>query len=127
MLFPDDWSMEDDVPSGITLTTSGVNTITAANWHRLEAVGAVFLPAAGYRIATESVNIWQDFEGNYKVGYYWTNLRAGGSSEAKYMQYSFYSDRYAATLSSADAQTHFGHSVRLVKSAPGYNMTGRWN
>lgn len=70
ILLPDSWKL----PSGLTFKsgTAGssgsdnyktVNSFTAGEWAKMEANGAVFLPAAGYR--TEK-RLWEvDFEGGY--------------------------------------------------------------
>lgn len=76
ILLPDNWS-----PETYTLTNTNTsnaafttNTIDATNWSTLEAAGAVFLPAAGYRLR-ESV------EGAGSNGYYWSGT-ARGTSDA---------------------------------------------
>lgn len=53
VLLPDNWSM----PAGCSFASGkengyGQNYYTAAQWGKMESVGAVFLPAAGYRGGT---------------------------------------------------------------------------
>ena len=108
ILLPDDWAC----PSGITFksgfhSSNGVDyyaayqTFTADQWSQLEAAGAVFLPAAGYRRGSAVDGV----QGN---GGYWSateNDSNGASylyfvSDEAYMIYDF---------------RNYGHSVRLVK------------
>ena len=73
ILLPDEWTL----PEGIVFTSGAaddygseyyatVNSYTASEWAKMEANGAVFLPAAGYRDGT-GVN----YVGSY--GYYWSS------------------------------------------------------
>ena len=103
ILLPDNWTC----PSGVTFKSGFHNnyaayqTFTAAEWLKLEAAGAVFLPAAGYRDGSD-VGYVQNF------GYYWS-ATGDGDNYANYLEfrsggaYMVYSDRY------------IGRSVRLVK------------
>ena len=108
IFLPDNWTC----PSGVTFksgfySSSGVEyyaayqTFTADQWSKLEAAGAVFLPAAGYR-------------GGPYVGYvqysgsYWSATKYS-SGYAGYL--SFYSD---AVRMDYDSRI-YGRSVRLVK------------
>ena len=66
ILLPDDWKQ----PSGVKFVPGGynyaTNTYTTADWIKMEANGAVFLPATGYR--------YDYAVGNRGVeGLYWTN------------------------------------------------------
>ena len=87
---------------GSSTTGWEANTYTAENWTAMESAGAVFLPAAGYRLGT-SVNDAGAF------GYYWSST-AYGEGNAYYVDFNSdylnaddYGDRY------------FGQSVRLVR------------
>ena len=102
VLLPDDWTL----PTGVTFT-SGVsgsfaqNTYSASDWSKMEANGAVFLPAAGSRYGTEV-----DYVGSY--GYYWSSS-AYGYGNAGGLNFSSYSEN-------ADGRSRiFGLSVRLVR------------
>lgn len=88
----------------------GNNTYDASQWADMEAVGAVFLPAAGYRGGTSI----------YKVndkGSYWSS-DAYGSSQAYYMSFISGSGPTVgvATLGDNldDGDRGWGHSVRLI-------------
>ena len=112
ILLPDNWTC----PSGVTFKSgfhsewgidyyAAYQTFTADQWSKLEAAGAVFLPAAGYRYVS---NVY--FVQNY--GYYWSATE-GSSYEAYHLRftsdeaYMYYYDR------------DLGHSVRLVKDISG--------
>lgn len=58
ILLPDDWKCPSDVNFKVGLNTydtgyADYQTISDADWEKLEHSGAVFLPAAGYRNGTE--------------------------------------------------------------------------
>ena len=84
ILLPDDWKQ----PSGVKFVPGGynyaTNVYTIADWIKMEANGAVFLPATGYRY---------DYSvGNRGVeGLYWTDdvevVGAGGGSAYLYPVY----------------------------------------
>ena len=106
VFLPDNWTC----PAGVTFKSGYHNdyafaagyyaahqTFTAAEWSKLEAAGAVFLPAAGYRYGSNVSGV--QYEGEY-----WSATE--GSS-----CYYFYSG--LESMSSYGC-TH-GHSVRLVK------------
>ena len=78
------------------------NTYTSAAWTTLEAVGAVFLPAAGYRYASTVTQA-----GEY--GYYWSSTLKINSTmpyNLKFGENSFKSDSWD--------YRYYGASVRLI-------------
>ena len=88
--------------SSSSFTEWTANVYTSANWAYMEANGAVFLPAAGYRYenGVELVGSW---------GFYWTSTAAAESEV-----YSVHFDEghmYTGTTSAR----HYGQSVRLVR------------
>ena len=108
ILLPDTWTC----PSSVTFKSGfhseynveaygQYQTFTADQWSQLEAAGAVFLPASGYRVDS-SVNYVQS------SGYDWS-ATAEDSNYADYLR--FYSDE--AKMGSNNR--HIGRSVRLVK------------
>ncbi len=129
LLFPDDWTI-DRLPSGITLTENVVNHLSYTDFRRIEAVGCVLLPEAGYRDVGGYNGNWIETVTSYNLGQYWTATPISGSpDEAYYMQYNYIANNYAANNTTVDGLIHFGNSVRLVKPAPGYtyancNRTG---
>lgn len=110
VLLPDDWTC----PAGVTFKSGFSNThsvqayadyqtFTLADWQQLEAAGAVFLPASGFR------------EGSFvgyvqSSGYYWS-ATPDGSDKAYYMY--FISDSYFSYNYSRNR--NYGLAVRLVK------------
>lgn len=108
ILLPDDWVC----PEGVTFK-SGVHysngtqyypayqSFTASQWAELEAAGAVFLPAAGYRYGADVREVQQE-------GYYWT---ATGYDDDESYSINFYSSGVGVS----DHYRYYGYSVRLVK------------
>ena len=107
VLLPDDWSESDYVfndANGFGAPYE-VNVITDSLWQSLEALGAVFLPAAGTR------NGFSNILYSNSYGYYWSTT--------------FKDNRYAYFLSFSDHSVYsgdnfyrfFGQSVRLVRNA----------
>ena len=108
ILFPDHYTHPDGVaaPTGINDTSNtswNDNQYSAADWAKMEAAGAVFLPAAGYRNKTT-------FSSEYS--YYWSST-ADGNDKACYM--SVYSDNIFASNTSRNR--YYGLAVRLVRDA----------
>ena len=108
ILLPDSWTC----PAGVTLKSgfhsewgveyyAAYQTFTAAEWSKIEAAGAVFLPAAGYRFGS-NVYYVQGY------GYYWSATE-NNSYDANYLY--FTSD--GADVD--DSRRDLGRSVRLVK------------
>ena len=108
ILLPDSWTC----PDGITFKSgfhddngkeyyAAYQTFTADQWSKMEAAGAVFLPAAGYRYGSDV------FDVQY-YGLYWSATE-GNSYDASYLDfrsgeaYMYFYSRY------------YGRSVRLVK------------
>ena len=116
ILLPDNWTC----PAGVTFKSGFHNnygveyyaayqTFTAAEWSKLEAAGAVFLPASGNR-GGSNVNLVQNF------GRYWSATENGS-----YNARSLYLDSFEAGLNFYDR--YDGHSVRLVKDIEGGGAT----
>ena len=105
IILPDDWSWSGDVASFEANWTPGesdwLNVYSYSEWSRMEAAGAVFLPAAGLRDG-----IWTDGVGS--IGCYWLSS-CYDSRNAYY--FSFRSDRVDTIYS---MNRFLGHSVRLV-------------
>ena len=108
VFLPDNWTC----PAGVIFKSGfhsnyGVDyyaayqTFTAEQWSKLEAAGAIFLPAAGYRFGSDVFNV-QDYGGYWSATVY-------NSYSADYL--SFYSDGASMDRYFRD----FGRSVRLVK------------
>ena len=104
ILLPDSWTC----PSGVTFNSGkddvAYQTFRASQWAKLEASGAVFLPAAGYRGCNGNV---YDVGSN---GYYWSST-PNGSNSAYYLNFYSYSDIVRMSY----IKRCFGRSVRLVQ------------
>ena len=120
ILLPDNWTC----PAGVTFksgfhSSNGVDyyasyqTFTAAEWSKLEAAGAVFLPAAGYRHGSSVYRVqW--------FGYCWSATEV---------------DSYGANIlyirpdgAGMDyVYRYYGQSVRLVKDIDGSNTPNNPN
>ena len=104
ILLPDDWSTSY---YGLSTTADyTANDITLADWtDKLEAHGAVFLPAAGYRDVTTVNNVGT-------LGLYWSSSPYTDASRAycAYFSSSSLIPNYSFTR-------YYGFSVRLVRDA----------
>ena len=108
ILLPDNWTC----PAGVTFKSgfhsdpgveyyAAYQTFTAAEWSKLEATGAVFLPAAGCHDGSNVYNVQDD-------GYYWS---ATGLSSS----YAYYFRFYSIKAYMFNIISYYGLSVRLVK------------
>ena len=139
ILLPDDWT-DEDLPSGLSFTPNSDNDTTlhesnvysVSDWARMEAAGAVFLPAAGYGDNYEDEG--SEILEAYKVGQYWSRTPQGGdimTGEADFLGFEYRSFKWVlkvgdvshgvGTLNQGyDLDWFYLRSVRLVKPAPGY-------
>ena len=111
ILLPDDWSssyytLSNTNQSG---TSYSSNTITVTQWNTLEQHGAVFLPAAGYRLGA-SVSDVGSFGGYWSASYY-------GSSRAWLVKFAGSGFAYDGLCLYYDYHRSSGRSVRLVSAA----------
>ena len=113
ILLPDDWTHPTDISSSSSQTftsgkstssTSWPNTYTADDWAKMQAAGAVFLPAAGYR-KNNTISVNQS--GN--MGDYW--LATANGADKAYRLYFTPTDIDGASASNRN----YGFSVRLVR------------
>ena len=120
VFLPDNWVC----PEGITFTSNNTsysdNTYTLEDWQKLEAAGAVLLPAAGYRFPMgdgegESMNEVQGMARYWLAEpYYDSSMARGGfymgfaSSQPGYERNTY--DRY------------FGYAVRLARDVHAVNI-----
>ena len=87
IILPDSWTLPSECsftsgfcsPSGDNYPDWTHNSYTLAQWAQMEAAGAVFLPAAGYRFGTDVGNVG-------KWGWYWSSSPCFHSS-ACYMKF----------------------------------------
>lgn len=85
IILPDNWVHPEGIAYTATTSNYTTNTYTAVQWATLEAAGAVFLPAAGYRYGTSfsdpgsyGASYWSswgyDSSRAYKLFFYSRNL-----------------------------------------------------
>ena len=107
IILPDDWNSSYYTLNNINSATSHFinNTITVSQWSALEKHGAVFLPAAGVRVETKTVNMGAS-------GNYWSSTREGD-----HLAYLLHFCWTEADLSTRAYGRFSGCSVRLVRDA----------
>ena len=119
ILFPDNYSQPNDVtlnnaifnnPSGYTAVVSSYS-----DWNKMEAAGAVFLPAAAERSLKDQSNT-----GCYKInepsyGMYWTGSGVSSDAECAYRIRFISSNTYSPNILYRDSYRYNGMSVRLAK------------
>ena len=103
IILPDSWAL----PSGCSFTAGftsnpvwSLNSFTLAEWAQMEAAGAVFLPAAGFRIGTNLYSVGSR-------GDYW--------SSTPHNENYAYSMLFINYLNAYDYPRHCGFSVRPVQ------------
>lgn len=106
ILFPDNYTHPTDVvaPTGVNATGNtswNANTYKAEEWAKMEAAGAVFLPAAGLREGSSVSNV-----GNY--GFYWSSSSYSKQGYASIMGFD------SVDVRNASNPRRRGLSVRLV-------------
>lgn len=111
ILLPDNWTC----PEGVTFksgfhSSRGVDyyetyqTFTADQWSKMESVGAIFLPAAGYRVGTYVNDV-------HYHGSYWSATSYNGLNCCGVWDLCFHSGK----SDMGDGDNILGLSVRLVK------------
>ncbi len=83
------------------------------DWGKMEAAGAVFLPAAGYREGNKVTLVWE----NYPEGNYWTSSQGSAGECANCMDFGKYVDdydNYHYRIYFPDYSRSYGFSVRLI-------------
>ena len=119
VLFPDHYVLPALEHSTITWgDVNGENTpgviLHWDDWGKMEAAGAVFLPAAGFRKGDEVTLDWE----NYPEGYYWTSTQGseGNADDCgralEFGKCQIDPDEYSIEID--DALRHAGFSVRLI-------------
>jgi hypothetical protein len=114
ILLPDEFTMPDGITfkNGVATENGAeyfktINSFTLADWSKLEAAGAVFLPTAGHRT--------HDADGNIQIN----NVNAGGATwtpttDGETAAYGFGCFSNIVTVDNSRT-FDFGFSVRLVK------------
>ncbi len=108
IILPDNWAL----PSGCPQFNPGFasrdwdwthNSYTLAQWAQMEATGAVFLPAAGYRSGTSVYN-----DTRYVGHHYWSSTPSSGNGACNLFL-------FGNSLGLSDYFCYFGFSVRPVQ------------
>lgn len=106
VLLPDDFILPDGLSWSPQSKNWNTNTYDLQAWSAMEAVGAVFLPAAGHRYKSGMYDV-----GSY--GYYWSTSYYN-LSEAYYLGFYYggfgIDDRHLSNM-----RRNYGFSVRLVR------------
>ena len=109
IVLPDNWTL----PEGLTFNPSrgayANNNYTLSEWNRMEAAGAIFLPAAGYRNGTSFYN---PYAGIGISGYYWASTQIFGAM-AYFLGIPYYECSYSV---GACYYRYYGSSVRLIRT-----------
>ena len=126
VILPDNWTL----PEGLTFIPgtdvsmvdnySNCSSYTYAEWSQMEAAGAVFLPAAGFRVGLTGDNVHYPDEkirvdGAHLGGYYWTSSHYDtpeNDFKKRYAYYMFF--RTHIYNSNSSMLRSFGFSVRPV-------------
>ena len=115
IIFPDSYTHPGGVtlPSGINTDDAAytVNTYTAADWSAIQAAGAIFLPAAGYRYWYKGSDY--RINGNNTYGRYWTRTCGSNNGNAQCILFDHTSDD-SSVSSYEDLPRWTSISVRLV-------------
>lgn len=106
ILFPDVYTHPTDLTALQSVNTSNAayttNIFNATAWAKMEAAGAVFLPAAGYRGGSSVY-----YAGS--IGYYWSSSYASNVNDAYNVTFASVDFNLAV-----DNHRNYGLSVRLV-------------
>lgn len=108
VIFPDSYSHPSGPATITSANTTGVdfttNTWSGDNWTAMETAGAVFLPAAGYRVGTDVYSVGVS-------GYYWSSTASNVNAS-----YAYNLDFGGGFVNLAEPLTRCnGRSVRLVQ------------
>lgn len=111
IIFPDTYYHPEGVTlEGVVYNSTGRDNFqtiiaTISDWRKMEAAGAVFLPAAGSRLRDDVRNVSTE-------GIYWNSFSYGPNASIRNLVI----NRYAIGTNGSDAG-YMGHSVRLVRDA----------
>lgn len=112
MFLPDGWELPEDI-SMVISSTAANNNYTRDQWSKLQANGAIFLPATGYGGGTSGSTTATNTVTNVNRCYYWTST--SGSSIA--WAYRFLYDGTTAKIDGnyTDTYRYLEYAVRLVR------------
>ena len=117
VILPDNWIL----PEGCAFTAGSgdgwnTNNYDSSHWQKMEAEGAIFLPAAGYREGTTM----HGFGAEDKEGRYWAPSIMEDVNYGRYVYYYSFDDYLSIYmekeyLEKADEPRNRGYSVRMVQ------------
>ena len=107
ILLPDIWAMPSECSFNARFAGWDSNQYTLSTWAKMEAAGAIFLPATGRRLGLSVVNV-------AKYGYYWSSTPFSYSKDCAY-DMGFLGGRAACMYYSNPRCA--GSSVRLVRDS----------
>ena len=107
IFLPDSWT----APAGVPFTSGYdvLNVYNSEDWAAMEAAGALFLPAAGYRGLTTV-----EYAGHW--GFYWESTQADNGTQARYLSVKTSLTAAGAVSATGTTDPWFGYSVRLVQN-----------
>lgn len=103
VLLPDDFKKPSDITWSHQANDCTTNTYSSEQWSALEALGAVFLPAAGKRDGSDLLAVQY-------AGYYWSATESTSVVACGFVSYSNAEARMMTFI-----HRYSGQSVRLVK------------
>ena len=119
ILLPDDFVMPDGLTFvGDYTTNFTVNNYTAAQWAEMEANGAVFLPASGFRN-----NHATTVSNPATQGHYWSSSWVSGTT-ASHLYFVQAATPTAGVQPAVNHTVQMGDAVRLVREAPACDTAG---
>ena len=98
-----------------------INTYTAEQWAKMEAAGAVFLPASGYRVNGVNGTAIRGL-GDFSMGYYWT-ASASGTGEASCLNFREMQEGEIPARRITTDNRSYGSAVRLVRECEPVKVT----
>lgn len=104
VFLPDDWSLPSGVSFNAAATDYDTNKYDAKAWRSMEAAGAVFLPASGFRYVHQ-------FQSEGKSASYWSSSLVTSSTT---MAHCFFFSVPKMGQPVTESNLYEGHSVRLI-------------
>ena len=118
VLLPDDFTLPDGLSWNYQTNDWDTNTYGPQAWSAMEATGAVFLPAVGFRFGTDVSSV-----GSY--GNYWSASTDSVSFDARY-DANDVEFGYRPTSDGLHSR-RYGHSVRLVQDIKYFDIVYRYS
>ena len=116
IVLPDDWDGSADPDFQYGTAYGWPNVYRGSKWEAMESAGAVFLPAAGYRLqgATTSGTTYyhSDVWSTDILGGYWSSTKCSNSAA-----YLMYFENNHLNTARTDYAASYGFCVRFVKAA----------